>query len=255
MSSSVGMASEIIKNNLSPQQTTQGLSQVVASANKVVISDNQTVAVQLSSSDPNRLFVQGDKIKNASCLQGFCGINYTSSGGVYITLGHSAIVSSGFSIFVDTENGKHFTVIGLPSAVMGQTVEFTVSGGTSPKATAFEKNTPYQSMLVSMIASMMNYHLKGKPLDHGLSVLDIPYDEAIKPTQSGLLIQPILMFNGGQLQGLVYSIKNASNKSIHLTTKQFYQKSMLAGSLSKQDLKPLEVGYFYGVIEKGSSDV
>ena len=220
-------------------------------ATVIQLKNNQTVVVQLSNTDPNRLFVQNDKINNANCLQGFCGVSYDPSGSVYLTLGEAARYSSGFSIFLSTESGRHFTLIGMPERAVGKTVEFAISGGTSIKAREFEKKTPYQEMVVKIITAMIN-HRDGderEPLNDGWTVADIPNDQNVKPDQKGLLIQPIQIYTGGLFQGIVYAIKNATDKPVSLTTKQFYQRSMVAGALSHMVLKQGEIGYFYGVIQ------
>ena len=219
-----------------------------ADAMVVKLNNNQTVVVQLSNSDPNRLFVKNDKINSANCLQGFCGVSYDPSGGVYLTLGEAARYSSGLSIFLSTESGQHFTVIGMPVRTVGKTVEFSISGGSSVKAREFEKKTPYQEMLVQIITAMINYR-EGEPLSDAWTVTDIPNDQSIEPDQKGLLIQPIQIFTGGLFQGVVYSVKNATDEFVRLTTKQFYQRSMVAGALSQMGLKKGEMGYFYGVIQ------
>jgi len=223
-----------------------------ADAMVVKLNNNQTVVVQLSNSDPNRLFVKNDKINSANCLQGFCGVSYDPSGSVYLTLGEAARYSSGLSIFLSTESGQHFTVIGMPVRTVGKTVEFSISGGSSVKAREFEKKTPYQEMLVQMITEMINYR-EGEPLSEGWTVTDIPNDQSITPDQTGLLIQPIQIFTGGLFQGVVYSVKNATDQFVRLTPKQFYQRSMVAGALSQMVLKKGEMGYFYGVIQSSEN--
>jgi conjugal transfer pilus assembly protein TraK len=222
-------------------------------ATVINLTNNQTVVVPLSSIDPNRLFVAHDKITEANCLAGFCGARFDQSGSVYLTLGEAAKHSSGFSVFVTTENDKHFTIVGMPTPTVSKTIEFTVTGGSSLKATTFEKNTPYQEMLVSLIRAMINDQ-KGEALPHGLSASDIPIGKNLQPNAKGILIHPIKLFTGGLFQGLVYLVKNNTTNTVNLTTQQFYQHSMVAGALSHTQLKPTEQGYFYGVIQSSEAD-
>jgi len=172
---------------------------------------------------------------------------------VYLTLTEASKYSSGFSVFVTTENDKHFTIVGMPTLSVGKTVQFTVTGGGSLKATAFEKNTPYQEMLVIMIRAMINDQ-QGEALPHGLSASNIPIDKKTQPNAKGLVIHPIKLFTGGDFQGIVYSIKNNTANTVNLTTQQFYQQSMVAGALSQTTLKPTEQGFFYGVIQSSEAD-
>ena len=220
-------------------------------ARAIQLNNHQTVIVPLSSVDPNRLFVHQDKITDAHCLTGFCDIHFNPSGGIYLTLGQAAKYSSGFSVFIATEQDKHFTVIGMPSNEVGQTVAFTVTGTTN-KATPFEKKNPYQAMLVSIIRQMINSDQT--PLSEGLTMTVLPRDKTLKPNQQGLLIQPVKLFNGGVFNGIVYAIQNHTPAPMTLTTQQFYQKTMVAGALSHTVLKPTEQGYFYGVMQSEVSD-
>jgi hypothetical protein len=103
-----------------------------------------------------------------------------------------------------------------------------------------------------MITEMINYR-EGEPLSEGWTVTDIPNDQSITPDQTGLLIQPIQIFTGGLFQGVVYSVKNATDQFVRLTPKQFYQRSMVAGALSQMVLKKGEMGYFYGVIQSSEN--
>lgn len=220
-------------------------------AKAISLNNHQTVIVPLSSVDSNRLFVHHDKITDAHCLTGFCDIHFNASGGIYLTLGQAAKYSSGFSVFIATEQDKHFTVIGMPTNEVGQTIAFTVTGTTN-KATPFEKNTPYQAMLVRVIRYMINPDQKD--VTEGLTMTELPIDKTLKPNRQGLLVQPVKLFNGGVFNGIVYAIQNHTEKPITLTTQQFYQKTMVAGALSHTVLKPTEQGYFYGVMQSEDSD-
>lgn len=232
-----------------------GLANIIdkADAQSIHLNNHQTVVVPLSNADPNRLFVHHDKIIEANCLTGFCEVNFDPSGSVYLTLGQAARFSSGFSIFITTENEQHFTVIGMPKNDVGQTIGFTVAGSAN-KASTFEKHNPYPVMLVSFIKQMMN-HNKGNASTEDLTVVELPLDQKTTANPQGLWIEPIRFFHGGVFQGIVYQIQNKTEAEITLTTQQFYQKSMVAGALSHTRLKPTATGYFYGVIQSEDSDV
>ncbi|MCF6768388.1 type-F conjugative transfer system secretin TraK [Thiotrichales bacterium 19S11-10] len=220
-------------------------------ASVINLKNNDTVHLSLSTHNPNRLFVDQDKITQAACQQGYCIVNYDQSGSIYLSLGYPARLSSqGFSIFIETENNKHFTIIGEPdNLITGKTVEFKVTG-SSKKAREFEKKTPYQELLIKIIRSMMTYQ-SGDDLDYGLSVQSIQSNDEVPPNDEGILIIPTKVFFSDQFKGEVYLVKNLTDKTISLTTKSFYQENMVAGALSDFVLKPKTSTYFYGVFEQG----
>ena len=221
-------------------------------ATVVPLANNQTVVVPLSSNDPNRLFVTGDKITEANCLAGFCNVRFDQSGSVYLTLTEAAKASTGFSVFIATEGDKHFTVVGLPTLSVGKTVQFTVAGGARHKKKESSKNASYHTMLIDLIRAMINHQQDGSVTDD-LSVSELPLNHTI-PARPGLVIQPMKLFTGGSFQGMVYHVQNHTDKPMTLTTSQFYQRDMVAGALSHPSLKPTEIGYFYGVMQTSEAD-
>ena len=205
-------------------------------ATVVPLANNQTVVVPLSSNDPNRLFVTGDKITEANCLAGFCNVRFDQSGSVYLTLTEAAKASTGFSVFIATEGDKHFTVVGLPTLSVGKTVQFTVAGGARHKKKESSKNASYHTMLIDLIRAMINHQQDGSVTDD-LSVSELPLNHTI-PARPGLVIQPMKLFTGGSFQGMVYHVQNHTDKPMTLTTSQFYQRDMVAGPCRIRHLNP-----------------
>jgi type-F conjugative transfer system secretin TraK len=234
-------------------------------AELIGFSSNQTLTVRLSKADTNRLYVQGDKIIDFTCQQGFCFVDrgrLDKTGDVLLTLGNAARLGTGFTAFVLTESGRQFTLYGVPEVSGGKTIGFISQGGASLQASALEKKTPYRTLVVSLIRSMMNYAHTGT-LPEGYVTVAIEKDGQGNQTnevdelkvKQGFSYQPVRIFKGGILTGIVYAIQNFNGHSITLHPKAFYQKGMVAGALSKEQLASGEVGYFYALIQEGASDV
>ena len=244
----------MIKLSLSALILLAASSSVFASTKTPVTSinlkNNETVNLSLSTHNPNRLFVKGEKITQAACQQSYCVASYDKSGGVYISLGYPARLSTnGFSIFIETDSGKHFSVLAkADNEATGKTVEFSVSGGTK-KAHEFEKKNHYQAILVKLIKAMINYH-EGDQLNYGLSTQAIVHREPQSIDVKGILIIPVRLFVSDNFKGYQVLVKNMTDKPIALKTKSFYEPSMVAGALEDTILKPKSSTYFYSVFEE-----
>ncbi|WP_440998340.1 type-F conjugative transfer system secretin TraK [Cysteiniphilum litorale] len=241
-------------------------------AELIGFNSNQTLTIRLSKTDTNRLYVEGDKIIDFTCQQGFCFVDrgrLDKTGDVLLTLGNAARLGSGFTAFVLTESGRQFTLYGVPEVSSGKTIGFVSQGGVSLQASRFEKKTPYRTLVVSLMRSMMNYAHTGQ-LPDGYATVAIENEgkkegkkEQKNPSevidrqnsQKGLSYTPVRLFKGGLLTGIVYAIQNFNGHSITLHPKTFYQRGMVAGALTKEQLASGEVGYFYALIQEGSSDV
>ncbi len=235
-------------------------------AKRMPFSNHQTLTVRLSKTDSNRLYVEGDKITDFTCQQGFCFVDrhrLDKTGDALVTLGNAARLGTGFTAFVLTASGRQFTLYAVPEVNSGQTIGFIAQGGSSLKAHDVEKKTPYRTLVVSVIRAMINYADTGE-LPEGYTTTEIPMEDHVNHRENavghqklnqGLSYQPVRLFKGGMLTGVVYAIQNVNVQVIHLHPKMFYQKGMVAGALSKEQLASGEVGYFYALIQEGASDV
>ncbi|WP_440994800.1 TraK domain-containing protein, partial [Cysteiniphilum litorale] len=208
-------------------------------AELIGFNSNQTLTIRLSKTDTNRLYVEGDKIIDFTCQQGFCFVDrgrLDKTGDVLLTLGNAARLGTGFTAFVLTESGRQFTLYGVPEVSSGKTIGFVSQGGVSLQASRFEKKTPYRTLVVSLMRSMMNYTHTGQ-LPDGYATVAIENDgkkEGKKDqknpsevmdrqnSQKGFSYTPVRLFKGGLLTGIVYAIQNFNGHSITLHPKTFY---------------------------------
>lgn len=211
--------------------------------------NNQTVTVKLSTDDANRIFVQGDKVKDIGCMKGFCVSKEFDNGDAIIKLGDAArFAQSGFTVFVSTQGGRQFAMQVIPQSIPGKTVEFTPLSGAPLTIKHDEKNAPYQESLINLIKAMMKYDQTGKVVD-GYGVADIPNAKS-ESFNGDLIIFPIRLFQGDQLMGVVYEIKNDGKKEKTINGAAFYKHKMRAIAVSKETLKAGETTRIYEVVSQ-----
>ncbi|MDP2534112.1 type-F conjugative transfer system secretin TraK [Photobacterium damselae subsp. piscicida] len=96
---------------------------VLATApNTVLFSDNETVSVNLSSLDINRLVVKDDKITSVTCPTGFCTmpanpVDESGTGAPVDPQGAGLIslnVLEPFTLYITTEKGRSFGCLSAP---------------------------------------------------------------------------------------------------------------------------------------------
>ena len=164
-------------------------------------------------------------------------------------LGANARVDHPFSAVVKTENDRTFTMLVMPEHGISKTVIFNPTTGSSKEAKELEANTPYQAMMSKLIVSMIGYEDTKKPLN-GYSVAEVP-QTAIDPKEikekGDYIVYPLRVFKGDAFVGMVSAVKNMSDKKLILQPKEFYHHGVIAGAVSKETLKPQEIGYSYQV--------
>lgn len=218
-------------------------------AEQIKFSNNQTVTAKVSLDDPNRLFVRGDEIQSISCQGGFC-VNKLNpeTGDALLSLGSAAFSVDAFTMYITTKSGRQFSVVVTPFHAVGQTIEFIPQGGGSIKAKAFEAKSNYTSMLATLIKDMINYDDTFKaPEGYSAQDIDAGVGADTNAGDSDLLIFPVRVFQGDRLMGMVYAVKNVTKSPLKLTSKQFYQRGILASALSTEKLKPQQVALLYQV--------
>ncbi|SUJ06909.1 TraK domain-containing protein [Shewanella morhuae] len=103
-------------------------------------NDSETVPIELSSVDINRLVVEGDKITSIDCPEGFCVVTGTKSdksGAARVNLN----LAMPFTAYVSTEKGRHFGLFISPKAIPAVTSIFTAEHYREEQPSVFDKKT------------------------------------------------------------------------------------------------------------------
>jgi conjugal transfer pilus assembly protein TraK len=217
---------------------------------KLEYENNATISAEMSTTDPNRIIVKGDTILNIQCNNTQCMPSYDQfSGDGFIQLTPAARMKPSIMAFVVTEHNHNFSLVIKPKAIIGQTIEFVpMEGSGSKEAEKFENKTPYQELLVSIVKGMVQYDQNKRIKGYLVRTFEEPTK---KDAGSGLTMFPIRLYSGNKFMGLEYGLKNNEIVNKTLTVEEFYRHGVVAGGVSKEVLKPGEIGKLYLVIKKG----
>lgn len=232
-------------------------------------NDSETVHIELSSVDINRLIVANDKITSIDCPQGFCvitGAKADSSGAAKINLN----LAVPFTAYVSTQKNRHFGLFITPKAKPAVTSIFTPEHYREEQPSVFDKQTPYTTQMTEFITQMMRYHATGAPVNgYRIHHIDTTKEELAylarhhgakgfstratyktkepieRPT--GLSQEPAVMFTGKHFNGIIYRLTNHSPEKMTLTTAQFYAPTVRASALSTHTLLTQQTGYLFVV--------
>ena len=180
----------------------------------VNVSNDNKYTVQLSSTDPNMITVQGDQIKDITCPTDACYVKNLQSdptGAAYISI----LNNSAFTAFVTTKSNRHFSLWVTPMDEPGKTIVFNPIDGASSVAGTFEKDTDYEDLLINVTRDME----KGA-LPDGYGALDL---HTMKPftLPQGLSVQPVNALSGLYVAGLHFTVTNTTSGEITLTESEF----------------------------------
>lgn len=238
-------------------------------------NDSETVPIELSSVDINRLVVEGDKITSIDCPEGFCVVTGTKSdksGAARINLN----LAMPFTAYVSTEKGRHFGLFISPRAIPAVTSIFTAEHYREEQPSVFDKKTPYTTMMTQFTAQMIRYLNTGKPIDgYRVHVVDAPAERETAnnepratetsiddfmftrlneqiPKPAGLTTEPAFVFTGKHFNGIIYRVTNHAALPVTLTTAQFYSPTTRAAALSTYELASQQTGHLF-VVSGGES--
>lgn len=231
-------------------------------------NDSETVPVELSSVDINRLIVANDKITSVDCPQGFCvitGAKGDNSGAAKVNLN----LAVPFTAYVSTQKGRHFGLFITPKAKPAVTSIFTPEHYREEQPSVFDKQTPYTTKMTEFITQMMRYHATGKPVDgYRVQVVntvkaavdseprstEFSIDDAMFtrlneqiPKPAGLTTEPAIVFTGKHFNGIIYRVTNHDAQTASLTTAQFYSPTTRAAALSTYELAPQQTSHLFVV--------
>lgn len=173
----------------------------------------------VSNSDPNMIFVPGDRI-TAITAQGsmLADKRLTSAGGVLFT----SVAKKPFTLFVETELGQSFSVVATPMNGEGRVYRL-VSEETPPRPTSrqWETAQSYEKLLVNLTRAALARQL---PEGYG----DVkPLSDGIR-TPAGLAVIPQQAWAGDQLRVDRYQVRNKNSWGVALREQDFWKPGVRA---------------------------
>lgn len=214
--------------------------------------DNDTIPVQLSSLNLNRLVVKDDHIINFTCPTGFCtglGNKNDKSGSINVRIN----VALPFNAHVTTQKGRNFSLFINPVARPAVVTEFIGIQNAQTQKSVFDQKFDYPLALAEMTRSMINWKRYGYPIS-GFSVHHVD-PKTLPKNRDSIALIPQTVFVGKDYSGIIYQVKNQSKKDVTLTNAQFYSYAARSASLDDFSLKAGETTTLYVVTGGGVDNV
>lgn len=206
------------------------------------VINNETTSAKISSVDVTRIFVQGDRIKSIKGIKGaYTRENDEQNGEIYIqpTSGYQF---RPFTILISTEKGCHFTLLLHPTSSPSETLMLVPKGVGQEGASRFEKASPYELTLTHLIRAMKNGVLPEGYVASGVSTnKNIQYGKHF-------IIKLKTVYQGLNLRGEIFEIKNRLSTTAYIDEKEFYKKGARAISLDAIVIPPYQKVNLYRVI-------
>ncbi len=234
---------------------------------KLTVSNNEVVQVALSSNDLNRLVVVDDSVASIHCPATFCTMdqNQDTSGGIAFSIGNSSqslnngtISFPPFTIYVDTENGYHFSILAVPVQTRGQTVLFTIKDQVDKKREEKYKSTAHADFLVDLMNSVIssfeeNTYLEGYQkysISRNYIKCDDSHSLKLKDDQfcldrGELNAMPVMGYHNGRFNIIVYKLFNDSPASKSYIASKWYVRGLMASTIEPNLENIPAMGYVY----------
>lgn len=207
------------------------MSEAEATQIKGVI-DNETVAAKISSLDITRIIVQGDRIKSLKGIRGaYTRENDENNGEVYLQP-TATFQNAAFTVLIETEKGRHFTLLLTPVSVPGGTLMLVPKGVGKAEAARFEKASDYQTTLSQLVRAMAT-----DTMPEGYSVTQVD-NKTLYHFGNIATMRLKTIYQGYYFQGQIYELTNTQSYPIHLDEKQFFKQGISAVSLESITVAP-----------------
>ena len=206
-------------------------SQVYATQIKGVI-DNETITAKISSLDITRIIVQGDRIKTLKGIKGaYTRENDENNGEVYLQPS-TLYQNAAFTVLIETEKKRHFTLLLTPVAVPGGTLMLVPKGVGREEAAQFEQSSDYQTTISHLIRAMATDSV---PEGYSISEVD---NKTLYHFGNIATLRLKTIYQGLHFQGQIYELTNTQSFPIKLDEKQFFKKGISAISLENVTVAP-----------------
>ncbi|HHS8465260.1 TPA: type-F conjugative transfer system secretin TraK [Legionella pneumophila] len=213
-------------------------------ANSIPVKDNSDIALTLSQGNYNRLVVKNDKIMEAVFPPNAMAIQRDEQdGSVYVMLE----ATQPFTLFLTTENGRHFSVTLNGEESLGKTIELVpASVVTANKTNPIKTNTKTieQVAVPEAILAMLNHMEQQKPF---ADVRVKRHWGGVERWSKGLTLKPRESWDGKLLKGETIELYNGGKESLDLAQEWFAKEGTLAIKFSQPSIKPGEKAMLYRV--------
>lgn len=207
------------------------VSQVYATQIRGII-DNETITAKISSLDITRIIVQGDRIKTLKGIKGaYTRENDENNGEIYLQP-TTTYQNAAFTVLIETEKKRHFTLLLTPVAVPGGTLMLVPKGVGREEAAQFEQAADYQTTISQLVRAMATDSV---PEGYSISEVD---NKTLYHFGNIATLRLKTIYQGLHFQGQIYELTNTQNCPIKLDEKQFFKQGISAISLENVTVAP-----------------
>lgn len=208
------------------------------------VVDNETVSIKISSVDVTRIFVQNDRIKSVKGIKGaYTRENDEKNGEIYLQP-TTLFQHRSFTVLIDTEQGRHFTLLLNPTASPSETLMLVPKGVGRLRAARFEQAASYELTINHLIR-----HMKHHTMPEGYAVYEVGRSPVFyREKHIRLCLKAI--YQGLHLRGEVYTVTNLNKTPLYLDEKTFYKRGTRAISLDTVVIAPKATVYLYRVLSQ-----
>ena len=198
--------------------------------------NNDQLRVTLSSSDLNKILIEGDRITAVDGIKGSYSAKDTSDGGVLIS--PSPLPKGGSkSLYIETEFGRAVSLKFSTTTVPGRTYKLQAKSPVrvlNEPAKTWEEESPYISIITDLFRTVMSGRVPE-------NYIDVQVDsQFLKPSR-----QPYLPFELTRKRILVgfhmamteFQVKNMSQLKLNLPVDKFYIPGVKAAAASTKSME------------------
>lgn len=195
----------------------------------ISVINNAKVQALVSETDFNRIYVQGDRILTVRGDQGAYTIQTDPMlGQIYI----KPYSNMPFNLYLMTEQGNTYQLHLEVRQGAANTIVLQPPVTTPAQAANWESSTPYEQTLVRLMRAMAT-----GSFPDGYSIT-ATHDKAL-PLGAVATVTRISQYQGVNLMGEIFIIKNLSRHIINLKPEQLYRAGSMAIALQNQTIAPL----------------
>ncbi|NNM59380.1 MAG: type-F conjugative transfer system secretin TraK [Legionellales bacterium] len=191
----------------------------------VNVIDNASVHATVFNGSYNRIIVQGERINNVIGTPASYVIETDNIlGQIYI----KPLQTANFELNISTEQGNAYQIKLNVKKGSPDTIVLQPPVTTPEQAENWESATPYEATLTRLIQAMAT-----GTFPDGYTVV-FAKDKNPLPLGNVATVTPITQYQGINLEGDVYIIRNLTNESLNLRPEQLYRKGTMAIALQTE---------------------
>lgn len=197
------------------------------------VEENETIELNLSRTDFNRLFVEGDKITKIRFPEGNLSVENDKDGSIYLDVKEE----KPFTLFVTTQSGSHFSATIKTGEMTGQTIGLLAVNSQSSKSKVMltskiaQKNP--ENELIALVSSVEKEEQKSGFKSQRPS---------LKPVllKSNLTSTLVYTLSDSKKMGQKFEIKNTGRKPVTFDDKWFKDNDTKALLVKQRVVYPNE---------------